>query len=116
MESQNSYTLADRDQSGRQLPTTKVGRQLDLGGSVDRDNHHRISVIILVGGALISSGLGVFFYFRTDLSAALATFAGLIGTTVTLQIEVLLRSKQTRELETRGTGGWRHQRPEPGGS
>lgn len=68
---------------------------------MERDNHARISMLILVCGVVLSSGLGVFFYFRTDLSTALATFAGLIGTTITLQIESLLRARQARENATR---------------
>lgn len=58
-------------------------------------------MMILVSGVVLSSLLGVFFYVRTDLSTALATFAGLIGTTITLQIESLLRARQAREQATR---------------
>jgi hypothetical protein len=74
---------------------------LSRGGLVERDNHARISLLILVSGVVLSSVLGTFFYFRTDLSTALATFAGLIGITITLQIESLLRTRQDREQATR---------------
>lgn len=68
---------------------------------MEQDNHARISMLILVSGVVLSSVLGVFFYFRTDLGTAFGTFAGLIGITITLQIESLLRSRQAREQATR---------------
>lgn len=68
---------------------------------MEKDNHAHISALILISGVLLSTILGVFFYFRTDLSTAMATFAGLIGTTITLQVEALLRGRQSKELATR---------------
>lgn len=68
---------------------------------MERGNHALISALVLISGVLLSTILGVFFYFRTDLSTAMATFAGLLGTTITLQIEALLRGRQSKELVTR---------------
>jgi hypothetical protein len=56
----------------------------------------RESTVLLVG-VLLSAGLGVFFYFRTDVNTALATVAGLVGTTIALQVESLLRERRTDE-------------------
>lgn len=48
-----------------------------------------------VVGVIASIGIGVFFYFRTDLKAALATFAGLLGITIALQVEMLLQNRRS---------------------
>jgi len=66
-----------------------------------RENNERTERLTLVTGVVLSVALGVFFYFRTDLSTALATFAGLIGITITLQIESLFRERRDREEATR---------------
>jgi hypothetical protein len=68
---------------------------------MSRDSHAQTTMLTLVIGVALSTVLGVFFYFRTDLNAALASFAGLIGTTITLQVESLLRARQVREQATR---------------
>lgn len=52
-------------------------------------------------GVILSTVLGAFFYFRTDLNTAIATFAGLTGTTITLQVELLLREREEQERVTR---------------
>jgi hypothetical protein len=44
-------------------------------------------------GTTISVSIGVFFYFRTDLNTAFAVFAGLLGTGVALQLEMLLQAR-----------------------
>lgn len=56
--------------------------------------------VLLIGVAL-STAVGIFFYVRTDLSTAMATFAGLVGTTITLQVESLLRERRASEHVTR---------------
>lgn len=68
---------------------------------MDRQTQTRSGILILVSGVALSTVLGVVFYFRTDLNTALATFAGLIGTTITLQVESLVRSHRTHEATTR---------------
>lgn len=55
----------------------------------------------LAVGTSSSVGLGVLFYFKTDLTTALASFAGLIGITITLQVDFLLRERAEREVATR---------------
>jgi hypothetical protein len=51
-------------------------------------------------GTVGSVGLAVFFYLRTDLNSALATFAGLIGVMISLQIESMLQTaRHNREAE-----------------
>lgn len=50
--------------------------------------------VTLVVGTALSVALGIFFYFRTDLKAAFATFAGLLGVTVALLLELLLQSRK----------------------
>ena len=52
-------------------------------------------------GIVLSVALGVVFYFRTDVSTAIACFAGLVGTTITLQVESLFRERRDREETTR---------------
>lgn len=54
-----------------------------------------------VVGVLVSVLLGAFFYFRTDVKAAFATFAGLLGVTISLQVESLLRERRLGEAATR---------------
>lgn len=54
-----------------------------------------------VAGVLISSGIGAFFYFRTDAKAAFATFAGLLGTAIALQVEMILQSRGRADVQTR---------------
>jgi hypothetical protein len=66
-----------------------------------RGTRTRSAMLTLVIGVVLSCALAVFFYFRTDLSTAFATFAGLIGTTITLQVESLRRERQEREQATR---------------
>lgn len=61
----------------------------------------RSPMLTLVIGVTLSTVLGVFFYFKTDLTTAVATFAGLVGTTITLQIESLLQERQSRESASR---------------
>ena len=53
----------------------------------------------LVAGTALSVALGTFFYFRTDVKAALDTFAGLLGIAVALQLELLLQSRRTAAAE-----------------
>lgn len=53
----------------------------------------------LVAGAALSVGLGAFFYFRTDLKAAFAVFAGMLGVTIALQLEMLLQSRRAIAAE-----------------
>ncbi|GGM54562.1 hypothetical protein ACFFX1_51050 [Dactylosporangium sucinum] len=56
----------------------------------------------MVFGTLVSVGLGAFFYLKTDVKAALATFAGLLGVTIALQVELMLQSaRRARQAEHR---------------
>jgi hypothetical protein len=50
-------------------------------------------------GIAISVALGAFFYFKTDQQAAFATFAGLLGVTITLQLELLLQNRRIADEE-----------------
>lgn len=70
------------------------------GESMSRKIHARSSFewLPLTLGSVISVAIGTFFYVRTDLNAALAVFAGLLGTGVALQLEMLM---QTRQRERR---------------
>jgi hypothetical protein len=68
---------------------------------MDQDRQARSAMLILVSGVALSTVLGVVFYFRTDVNTALATFAGLIGTTITLQVESLVRARRGHEAATR---------------
>lgn len=52
-------------------------------------------------GTVSSVGLGVLFYFKTDTTTAIASFAGLIGITITLQVDFLLRERAEHEEATR---------------
>lgn len=55
----------------------------------------------LAVGTVSSVALGVLFYFKTDLTTAVASFAGLIGITITLQVDLLLRERAEHEEATR---------------
>jgi hypothetical protein len=68
---------------------------------MNRTNTGRFKAWTLVIGVALSSVLGAFFYFRTDLTTAIATFAGLVGTTITLQVELLLREREERDRASR---------------
>src|SRR5687768_13450280 len=48
-------------------------------------------------GVFISAGISIFFYIRTDLNTAFATFGGLIGVTIALQLEQLLQARRVAE-------------------
>lgn len=52
-------------------------------------------------GLVLSIALGAVFYLSTSLSTAMATFAGLLGTTITLQAESLLRERKEQQDTTR---------------
>lgn len=52
-------------------------------------------------GAVLSVVVSIFFYIRTDTPTALATFAGLLVVTITLQVETIFRERQDLERETR---------------
>ncbi|GAA1388377.1 hypothetical protein [Catellatospora chokoriensis] len=52
-------------------------------------------------GAVASTALAAYLYAMTDLAAGIATLAGLIGITVALQLELLLRSKRAEFAEIR---------------
>ncbi|WP_238017241.1 hypothetical protein KZZ52_25515 [Dactylosporangium sp. AC04546] len=55
-----------------------------------------------VVGMVVSVGMGVFFYARTDLNAALATFAGLLGAIISLQVETMLQNaRPARQMVSR---------------
>lgn len=56
---------------------------------------------VLVVGTLLSVGLGVFFFFSQSIAAALATFAGLLGIIITLQIQSMTKERQRAEHQTR---------------
>lgn len=68
---------------------------------MDRRNSGRPQALTIIIGVLLSTVLGTFFYFRTDLTTAIATFAGLVGTTITLQVESMLREHEVREQASR---------------
>ncbi|MFC8257188.1 hypothetical protein ACFUNF_05960 [Streptomyces sp. NPDC057291] len=50
---------------------------------------------------IISAAISAFFYFDTDLKAAFATFAGLLGITIALQVEAILQGRRAAETATR---------------
>lgn len=56
---------------------------------------------VLVIGTVSSVGIAVFFYRNTTLAPAFATFAGLLGGIITLQVQILLRDKRRAEYESR---------------
>lgn len=66
-----------------------------------RSSRGRSQAFTLISGVVLSTILGVFFYFKTDLTTAVATFAGLVGTTITLQIESLIQEREARDMVTR---------------
>jgi hypothetical protein len=68
---------------------------------MDREKPGRSKAWTLGIGVVLSTVLGAFFYFRTDVNTAIATFAGLVGTTITLQVESLLRDREEHEHLTR---------------
>lgn len=90
-----------------------VGRSLDSDGdtrsqgllrgmkTVERHGQGRSERLTLAIGVTLSTVLGVFFYFKTDLATAMATLAGLIGTTITLQVESIFRERRMTEGITR---------------
>lgn len=49
---------------------------------------------VLIAGTVVSVALGVLFYVRPDVGTALGVLAGLIGVTVTLQIQAIVQSRQ----------------------
>ncbi len=61
----------------------------------------KTEALTLFIGVLLSVSIGAFFYFKTDLKAAFATFAGLVGITITLQVEALLQGHRTTVDATR---------------
>lgn len=64
-------------------------------------SYARAQQLTIVIGVALSTALGVFFYVKTDLSTAMGTFGGLIGTVITLQIESIFRERREREETTR---------------
>lgn len=56
---------------------------------------------VLVVGVLLSVGLSVFFYLYQDIPAAIATFSGLLGIIITLQIQAMNKDRQRAERESR---------------
>ena len=52
-------------------------------------------------GAILSVVVSIFFYLHTEVPDALATLAGLIVVTITLQVETIFRERQDLEQETR---------------
>lgn len=73
-----------------------------------------VSPATLLIGVVLSAAMAVFFYYRTDLNTAFATFAGLLGTAITLQVEVIghrhradsMRTKQQRLIDSLGRTRW----------
>jgi hypothetical protein len=57
--------------------------------------------LALITGVMFSAVLGVFFYLRTDLATAMATYAGLVGIVITLQVESALRERRLADELTR---------------
>jgi hypothetical protein len=57
----------------------------------------RFDWISTVIGVTLSISIGVFFYYKTDLKAAFAVFAGLLGTTITLQVESISQARRAAE-------------------
>src|SRR4051812_27865505 len=49
---------------------------------------------VLLIGTAVSVILGVLFYFRSDVGTALGVFAGLLGITITLQVQALVAGQQ----------------------
>lgn len=68
---------------------------------MERHGQGRSERVTLAIGVTLSAALGVVFYFKTDLATAMATLAGLIGTTITLQIESIFRERRITESITR---------------
>lgn len=64
-------------------------------------NLPKSSLAILIVGVVISTGIGLVFYITTELQPAIATFAGLLGTILTLQIESAVRFARLRAIETK---------------
>jgi hypothetical protein len=56
---------------------------------------------VVAVGTLLSVGLAAGFYFYHELAPALATFAGLLGIIITLQIEEMTKERRRAEQETR---------------
>jgi hypothetical protein len=57
--------------------------------------------LALIAGVVLSAVLGVFFYIKTDVATAMATYAGLVGIVITLQVESALRERRLAEELTR---------------
>ena len=78
------------------------------------NDEKRVSLATLLIGTVLSAAMGVFFYYRTDLNAAFATFAGLLGTAITLQVEMIghryredsMRTKQQRLIASLDRTRW----------
>jgi hypothetical protein len=70
-------------------------------GLMTARKQNKIEALTLFVGVLLSVCIGAFFYFRTDLNAALATIGGLVGTTITLQVEALLLGRRAAAEATR---------------
>jgi hypothetical protein len=66
-----------------------------------------VDPLTIVGTAL-SVGLGVLFYLRTDVPAALGVLAGLQGTLLVMQIQLLLRQERQQEVQARQERLMRH--------
>jgi len=63
-----------------------------------QSNSERLALIV---GVILSAVLGVFFYIKTDVATAMATYAGLVGIVITLQIESALRERRLADELTR---------------
>lgn len=62
----------------------------------------RISVDpVVTVGTLLSFGLATGFYFYNELAPAIATFAGLLGVIITLQVQEITRERRRAEHESR---------------
>jgi hypothetical protein len=64
---------------------------------MERESRTVSQIVTLVAGVALSTALGVFFYLRTDVSTAIATLAGLIGTVITLQVEAMAHARHLHE-------------------
>jgi hypothetical protein len=56
---------------------------------------------VTIVGTALSIGLGVLFYVRTDVPAALGVLAGLQGTLLVMQIQLMLRQERRQEVQAR---------------
>src|SRR5262245_23215159 len=68
---------------------------------MQRRGQRKSERLALIAGVILSAVLGVFFYIKTDVATAMATYAGLVGIVITLQVESALRERRLADELTR---------------